>query len=65
MITSRTIEAQRDFYKSELIQMGYFKTPEGLQLYELSLTQLKEIYTEVKSQVENVERCRIDNDLFS
>ncbi|MGR3774605.1 Fur-regulated basic protein FbpA [Bacillus paramycoides] len=65
MMTSRTIEAQRDFYKSELIQMGYFKTPEGLQLYELSLTQLEEIYKEVKSQVKNVERCRTNNDLFS
>ncbi|MGE6344104.1 Fur-regulated basic protein FbpA [Bacillus mycoides] len=62
---SKTIEAQRDFYKSELIKMGYFKTPEGLQLYELSLAQLEEIYTEVKPQVENVERCRMDNDLFS
>ncbi|WP_257207999.1 Fur-regulated basic protein FbpA [Bacillus toyonensis] len=65
MMTSRTIEARRDFYKSELIQMGYFKTPEGLQLYELSLIQLEEIYKEVKSRKKNVERCRINNDLFS
>ncbi|WP_406622356.1 Fur-regulated basic protein FbpA [Bacillus sp. PPSBB_2] len=43
------IEVQKDFYKSEVIKMGYFKTPEGLQLYELSLAQLKEIYKEVKS----------------
>ncbi|PHB34483.1 hypothetical protein COE86_17590 [Bacillus toyonensis] len=64
-MTSRTIEARRDFYKSELIQMGYFKTPEGLQLYELSLIQLEEIYKEVKSRKKNVERCRINNDLFS
>ncbi|MGG0645472.1 Fur-regulated basic protein FbpA [Bacillus mycoides] len=64
-MTSRTIEAQRDFYKTELIQMGYFKTPEGLQLYELSLAQLKEIYEEIKSRSKNVERCRMNNDLFS
>lgn len=65
MMESKTIEAQREFYKSELIKMGYFKTPEGLQLYELSLAQLEEIYTEVKPQFGNVERCRMDNDLFS
>lgn len=65
MMELKTIEAQRDFYKTELIQMGYFKTPEGLQLYELSLAQLKEIYEEIKSRSKNVERCRMDNDLFS
>lgn len=65
MMASRTIEAQRDFYKTELIQMGYFKTPEGLQLYELSLTELEEIYEEIKSRSKNVERCRMNNDLFS
>jgi len=44
-----TVEQQKDFYKFKLIEMGYFKTPEGLQLYELSLTELKEIYKKVKS----------------
>lgn len=44
-----TLEQQKDFYKFKLIEMGYFKTPEGLQLYELSLTQLEEIYKKVKS----------------
>ncbi|MFJ8116661.1 Fur-regulated basic protein FbpA [Bacillus mycoides] len=62
---SRENEVQKDYYRAELLKLGYFKTPEGLQLYELSLTHLKEIYTEVKSQAENVERCRMDNDLFS
>lgn len=47
--TNQSIEVQKDFYKFKLIEMGYFKTPEGLQLYELSLTQLEEIYKEVKS----------------
>lgn len=37
-------EAQKDFYKFELLKLGYFKTPEGLQLYELSLEELKAIY---------------------
>ncbi|EOV9525601.1 Fur-regulated basic protein FbpA [Bacillus cytotoxicus] len=44
-----TEEQQKDFYKFQLIEMGYFKTPEGLQLYELSLEQLKEIYKELKA----------------
>ena len=43
-------EVQMDFYKSELLKFGYFKTPEGLQLYELSLEQLKEIYQTLKSE---------------
>ncbi|MGG5739712.1 Fur-regulated basic protein FbpA [Bacillus cereus group sp. IBL03679] len=41
---NKAIEIQKEFYQSELIQMGYFKTPEGLQLYELSLNQLEDIY---------------------
>ena len=46
----RTIEIQKDFYKSELINMGYFKTPEGLQLYELPLKRLRQIYEDVSGQ---------------
>ncbi|MGW6431762.1 Fur-regulated basic protein FbpA [Peribacillus butanolivorans] len=34
---NKSIVLQRDFYKSELLRMDYFKTPEGRQLYELSL----------------------------
>lgn len=45
-------EAQKDFYKFELLKMGYFKTTEGLQLYELSLDELKTIYeSKSKDQV--------------
>ncbi len=50
------VEQQKDFYKFKLIEMGYYKTPEGLQLYELSLSQLEGIYKRLKF----VERCRID-----
>jgi hypothetical protein len=46
------IEQQKDFYKSELIKMDYFKTPDGKQLYELTLSELEQIY-------EN-EKCRRD-----
>ncbi len=42
-----------DFLKSELLAMGYFKTPCGKQLYELTLSELEQIY-------EN-EKCRRNN----
>lgn len=48
-ILNPSIEVQKDFYKSKLLKMGYFKTPEGLQLYELSLSQLEEIYAVQKN----------------
>lgn len=43
-----SIEQQKDFYKSKLLEMGYFKTPEGKQLYELSLRDLEYIYFKEK-----------------
>lgn len=49
MILLRRVELEKDFYKNELLKMGYFKTPEGLQLYELSLTELEKIYQTQKS----------------
>ncbi|MDC2863769.1 Fur-regulated basic protein FbpA [Bacillus sp. BP-3] len=45
-----TVEQQKDFYKFKLIEMGYFKTPEGLQLYELSLSELETIYKAQKEK---------------
>lgn len=44
----KSIEIQKDFYKSELLKNGYFKTPEGKQLYELSLSELEQIYLKLK-----------------
>jgi Fur-regulated basic protein A len=38
------LDLQRDFYKSELLKMGYFKTPCGKQLYELTLSELEQVY---------------------
>lgn len=49
--TNQLIEVQKDFYKSELLEMGYFKTPEGLQLYELSLDELETIYKAQKGEI--------------
>ena len=43
------IQHMEDYYQSELLKMGYFKTPDGLQLYELDISKLKEIYEEVKT----------------
>lgn len=46
----KSIEYEKDFYKSELLNMGYFKTPDKRQLYELSLDELKDIYQEEKQK---------------
>lgn len=45
---SRAIEHQKDVYKNKLLDMGYFKTPDGKQLYELTLTELEQIYENIK-----------------
>jgi hypothetical protein len=44
------VEAKMDFYKSELLKMGYFKTPDGSQLYELTLTELEQVYENEKAR---------------
>jgi len=43
-----TIEQKKDELKSELIQLNYFKTSDGRQLYELSIEELETILKEVK-----------------
>ena len=47
---NKAIAIQKDFYKSELLKMGYFKTPAGKQLYELSLRDLEYIYQKEKAR---------------
>ncbi|UII58103.1 Fur-regulated basic protein FbpA (plasmid) [Cytobacillus spongiae] len=44
------IEVKMDFYKSELLKMGYFKSPDGSQLYELTLTELEQVYEKEKAR---------------
>jgi Fur-regulated basic protein A len=44
----QAIEHEKDLYKNKLLEMGYFKTPEGKQLYELTLSELQEIYRNEK-----------------
>lgn len=45
-------EQRKDELKSDLLQMGYYKTPDNRQLYELSLIELEQIHADVK------DRCR-------
>ncbi|WMX57509.1 MULTISPECIES: Fur-regulated basic protein FbpA [unclassified Peribacillus] len=51
---NKSIVLQRDFYKSELLIMDYFKTPEGRQLYELSLPELESIFDTEKAKVRKI-----------
>jgi hypothetical protein len=44
------LDVQRDFYKCELLKMGYFKTPCGKQLYELTLSELEQVYENEKAR---------------
>lgn len=44
-------EQKKDEIKTKLIQLNYFKTPDGKQLYELTLSELEEIYQSKKQKV--------------
>lgn len=46
----RAVQQRMDFLKNELLRYGYFKTPDGKQLYELTLTELEQIHINVKCQ---------------
>ncbi len=46
----RLIQHMEDYYRSELLNMGYFKTPDGKQLYELNITELQQIYENEKAK---------------
>ena len=50
MVLRKRVELEKDFYKNELLKMGYFKTPEGLQLYELTLSELEDNYKAEKAR---------------
>lgn len=42
------IEQRKDELKEKLLALGYFKTAEGKQLYELSLSELEKAYKTIK-----------------
>lgn len=44
------VEQRCTYLINELMRYGYFKTPRGQQLYELSLTELELLHIEVKAQ---------------
>lgn len=48
------VEQRKDELKEKLLKMGYFKHPDGRQLYELSLSELEKAY--MKKNAENHER---------
>lgn len=43
-------ERYKDELKEKLLKLGYFKTPDDRQLYELSLQELEKIYETLKSR---------------
>lgn len=47
---SRAVELRKDYVKNQLLKLGYFKTPEGKQLYELDLSELEEIFENEKGK---------------
>ncbi|WP_338788781.1 Fur-regulated basic protein FbpA [Metabacillus sp. FJAT-53654] len=47
---TQAVEQRKDFLKNELLKMGYFKTPDNKQLYELNLSELEQIHIIVKAQ---------------
>ncbi|MBT2253996.1 Fur-regulated basic protein FbpA [Priestia megaterium] len=44
------VEQRKDELKNELLRMGYFKTPDKRQLYELTLSELEETYKAQKQR---------------
>ncbi|MBP1083487.1 Fur-regulated basic protein FbpA [Bacillus capparidis] len=44
LMKSMYLERKKDDIKSKLLEIGYYKTPEGRQLYELTLSELQKIY---------------------
>lgn len=47
----QAVEQRKDFLKDELLRMGYFKTPEKKQLYELTLSELENLYITVRCNI--------------
>ncbi|MGG3803135.1 Fur-regulated basic protein FbpA [Metabacillus fastidiosus] len=57
----RAVEQQKDVLKDDLLRMGYYKTDHGKQLYELTLSELQLIHTNVKASFESEEIRFINN----
>lgn len=44
-------EQMKDTLKGKIIDLGYFKTPDGRQLYELTYQELENIYKQLKGEI--------------
>jgi len=51
MIDDINLDQMKDNLKAKLIDNGYFKTPDGRQLYELTYQELKNIYKQLKGAI--------------
>jgi hypothetical protein len=49
-ILNKAVENRRRYLIDQLMKYGYFKTPEGKQLYELTYTELERIHIDVKCE---------------
>ncbi|KSU89830.1 Fur-regulated basic protein FbpA [Priestia flexa] len=49
-LLKQAVEQRCAYLINELMRYGYFKTPAGKQLYELSLTELEMIHIGIKSE---------------
>jgi polyhydroxyalkanoate synthesis regulator phasin len=47
-ILNQAVEERKKHLIDQLMKYGYFKTPEGKQLYELTLTELEIAHIDVK-----------------
>lgn len=47
------VEKEKEELIHKLINMNYFETPDGYQLYELTYTELKQIYKTLKEGERN------------
>ncbi|PEE43865.1 Fur-regulated basic protein FbpA [Priestia megaterium] len=49
-LLAKYVRQRQDYLINELMRYGYFKSSNGRQLYELSLTELEQVHIQVKSR---------------
>jgi len=49
-LLAKAVRQRQSYLINELVRYGYFKTSNGRQLYELSLTELEQVHIQVKSK---------------
>jgi len=48
-LLAKAVRQRQNYLINELVRYGYFKSSNGRQLYELSLTELEQVHIQVKS----------------